>query len=195
MRRWIVAASLPVVLALAAPATAVGATPTRFGKPATHFMHTGDPMYLGTAATDVVVGSDGDDVVATDGNFGSTAGGTDLVCGGGGNDRIFVGGPGSKADGGLGNDVVSASSGALAQGGGGDDGGISADGIGGRAEGGSGNDSLHAYPGAGALYGGSGSDEVHSSGGVAQFIDCGSGYGVVEPGAGITVQRCEGITK
>jgi hypothetical protein len=92
MRRPVLVAIFLAFLAFAAPGSALGATPTCFGKKATHVMRAGDPEYLGTPGDDVVVGSPGPDVTELRGS-----GGTDYACGAGGNDGIFLAGPGSKA--------------------------------------------------------------------------------------------------
>lgn len=137
MRRTVFAAFLLAVLAWAAPATSVGATPTCFGKPATHVMHAGDGPYLGAAGNDVVVGSAGPDAIPLN----SSGGGTDLACGDG-DDKVLVYGPGSKADGGAETDQVFAAGGGLARGGG------------------SGSDRVQNQYGNPTIYCGSGYDQV-----------------------------------
>src|SRR6188474_1486261 len=92
------AALLLAAVSLGMRPAIVSAAPLCFGKPATHVMQPGEPVYLGTAGDDVVVGTAGPDLI----NPAVTPGGTDLACGGGGDDGVAVAGPGSKADGGAG---------------------------------------------------------------------------------------------
>lgn len=197
-----VAALLLAALPLGLWPSAAWAVPTCFGKPATHVMQPGDPQYFGTYGDDVVVGSAEPDSIVP-----SNFGGTDFVCGGGGDDFITVLGPGSKADGGAGRDRVKAIYGGLARGGSGDDLAVEAAPAGGWAEGGSGNDVVFAMDGAiadggsgndfvqgrraAALLGGSGSDTIDNLGGTPK-IDCGSAYDLVSANGATDVRRCEG---
>jgi Ca2+-binding RTX toxin-like protein len=202
MRRAVVhlAALLLVVVPLGLRPASTFAAPTCFGKPATHVMQPGDVTYFGSAGADVVVGTTGhDDIVLY------LFGGTDLVCGGAGNDTVGVAGVGSIADGGAGNDHVEADSGAIGRGGAGDDvvaafyagsyvdGGSGNDYVGvnygATGDGGSGTDQVEGVQGA-ALAGGSGSDHVRNIEGTPA-IDCGPGRDTVEPNGATNVRRCE----
>lgn len=80
----------------------VSAAPLCFGMPATHVMQPGEGNFLGTDATDVVVGTKGPDVITT--SVTNEANDPDFVCSGGGDDDLNVEGYGSKVDGGRGND-------------------------------------------------------------------------------------------
>ena len=107
------------------------------GKVATQVLTSSGTLYF-TEGDDVFVGSnENDDFLLAEGD---TPSGTDIVCGGSGEDAILaVGGPGSIADGGSGSDMVAAVEGALALGGAGDDFLVVAA-YGGKADGGSGNE-------------------------------------------------------
>jgi hypothetical protein len=196
----LVVAAVPLGLA----PSAVAAAPRCFGKPATHVMKIGDPLYAGTASDDVVVGSKGADSI-----FLQNSGGVDRVCSGGGNDHLAITGTGSIADGGAGNDVMTGYEGATLRGGTGND-AVVADGTGGRAEGGSGDDEVTASSGAiadggsgndevraslhgsaAALYGGSGRDRVIDDSFLVPKIDCGSGRDEVDAGGATSVKNCE----
>jgi Ca2+-binding RTX toxin-like protein len=201
MRR--ICLSLAAVLLAAVP---LGLRPSTslaascFGQPATHVMHAGDPNYEGTPGNDVVIGSTGPDSIRL-----LVLGGVDLVCGGGGDDRIFVAGPGSKADGGAGRDTIQVNDGGLALGSSGGD-FLSAFHDGSRAEGGSGDDEVRVAIGAsgdggsgddwldgqgsGPITGGSGNDTVVSRFGTAP-IDCGSGTDRVFARDSTDIRRCE----
>lgn len=147
--------------AAASPAAAVS-PPTCFGKPATQWL-TQPGTLLGTAGNDVFVGSAGADILdAFTFHVGSTPGGVDLICGRGGDDSIALSGPGSKADGGSGNDAFYVGTGAWATGGSGNE-TMVADGAGSIALGGSGNDQLAALDG-GTIDGSSGNDELQAGG-------------------------------
>jgi Ca2+-binding RTX toxin-like protein len=209
MRRALLplAALLLAAVPLGPRPSAAFAAGTCFGKPATHVVHRGDPFYFGTADDDVVVGSAGLDVIQVE-----SSGGSDRVCGGGGNDEIFVG-AGGIADGGTGNDDMYAWYGGTARGGAGND-AIVAIYDGSRAEGGSGADFVVAQAlygtratadggsgddvvvgqgiGTYTLLGGSGADRVVNQG-FDSAIDCGSGTDTVTPGVATDVRRCEKV--
>jgi Ca2+-binding RTX toxin-like protein len=190
-------AAVPLGLA---PAAAFAA-PTCLGKPATHVMQPGEGTFHGGPGNDVVVGSSVSDNVELD------EGGFDVVCGNGGVDFLEVYGPGSIADGGPGNDWISAYYGSTGRGGSGAD-TIQATQANGRAEGGSGSDTLFTENGgvadggsgddtllgfsAGALYGGSGSDFVRGYDETV-LIDCGAAYDRYFADAGVEVRRCEDV--
>jgi hemolysin type calcium-binding protein len=206
MRRALLAVLAALLLAavpLGLRPSVAWATPTCFGEPATHVMHAGEGEFDGTPGVDVVVGSPGPDLIGV-----AFSAGADLVCGGGGNDQIVLSGSGEKADGGPGNDFISASDGSEARGGSGNDTVIAA-GATGRADGGSGDDVVSASDGAtgsggsgndlvegtvpAALYGGSGSDTVRSlSPSPGTKIDCGSASDLVQANGATDVRRCEG---
>jgi Ca2+-binding RTX toxin-like protein len=202
--RLLACTALLFVASAALPSIPVSAAvPRCHGKPATHVMKPGDPEYVGTPDNDVVVGSPSDDVM----NLGPT-GGSDIACGGGGNDIIFLGRPGSIADGGPGADSIQVGAGGTAYGGSGEDfvvvategavgyGGSGSDwviaAVGAVADGGSGNDTVEDAGGdsAIALYGGSGSDTVINHNGTPK-IDCGSAYDSVYISGATDVRRCE----
>jgi len=70
--------------------TAQAATPTCFGKPATHVMQPGEgTYYTRTDVVDVVVGTSGVDAILGPGEDGPATDVGDYLCGGAGNDRIF----------------------------------------------------------------------------------------------------------
>jgi Ca2+-binding RTX toxin-like protein len=198
--RSFIAVSALLLATLGLSPVRAAAAASCLGKPATHVMHAGEGTYHGTASDDVVVGTPGADSISL-----IIVGGIDLVCGFGGNDTIFVFGPGSFVDGGAGNDNVAASDGATARGGAGDD-FVEAIDAGSRAEGGSGHDQVlvigaatgdggsgnDAVSGfnAAALNGGSGGDAVANESG-NPAIDCGSGDDTVRANGATTVRRCE----
>lgn len=192
------------------PLTAEAGVKSCHGKRATIIL-TSPGSYTGTPGDDVIVGTPGDDTIDT--VFNDNNGGVDIVCGGGGNDTIFVAGYGAIADGESGADRVYGYGGAVSYGGSGND-FVAAGCCGGAsfAYGGSGNDTIHvAYQGSGdggsgndfvqcitglscvALYGGSGNDTLDNYLDVpVQLMDCGSFPNDVAYIAGaVTVKHCE----
>jgi Ca2+-binding RTX toxin-like protein len=200
--RYLVAFVLfAALMASVAPGRAGAAsTPTCHGKKATASLKTPGTLAF-TSGNDVLVGSNGADTFQ-----GGTAGGTDLVCGNGGDDAIDIDGVGSAAYGGLGNDTINVTNGATGYGETGDD-ALTATGAGSTADGGAGNDWVTANDGAiarggsgndqvdgftaNSLYGDSGEDTVYSEG-TASLVDCGSNFDEYASfGAAPTIKRCE----
>jgi Ca2+-binding RTX toxin-like protein len=91
LRKLLGLSVLALIVATLPAAHADSATvPTCFGKPATHQMKPGDPVYYTTTGkVDVVVGSSGADTVEGPGEDGPTTDKGDYICGGGGDDYIF----------------------------------------------------------------------------------------------------------
>lgn len=219
----IVAALLMTIVPLALPSP-VSAAPLCFGMPATYVMQPGEGQYLGTDATDVIVGSSGPDVISP--SVTNESNDPDFVCSGGGDDDLNVQGYGSKIDGGRGNDKILAWGGAQGWGGTGNDtigawhgeawGGTGNDemraiGRDSAVYGESGDDHLVAYTEGTAAYGGSGNDYVegsraslisggsghdtmHDSHNDTLVIDCGSGTDQVVGGGAAILRRCENVS-
>ncbi len=199
-------------LSISVGTTEAAKTPRCYGKVATQWL-TEPGTLLGTPGNDVLVGSSGNDTI--DAVFQNNEGGIDLICGGKGDDTIYIAGPlyttGSKADGGSGRDSVSAYATAVAHGGSGDDFQVVAQGRygavaygdsgidvvraadGGTVYGGSGNDIVEniSTTGIGHLYGGSGNDTLYGYFTVDSYMDCGSGFDTVTPTGSTHVKDCE----
>jgi Ca2+-binding RTX toxin-like protein len=157
----LVSAFLPV-------ATAQAATPTCFGKPATHVMQPGEGTYdTRNGLVDVVVGTSGADTIRGPGEFGPTTDVGDYLCGGPGNDRIFGSAGPDHINGGDGDDNVEGWRGAdVVQGNAGndrvDEGSMdSQDRANDILRGGIGNDTLIAGWGKDKAYGDDGSDKLY----------------------------------
>ncbi len=195
-------AAILIILSIGAFVSTGGAsarsTPRCNGKVATIV---GSGAINGTEGNDVIVGSKGADVI-------NGAGGIDTICGLDGDDNISLGGSGSWADGGSGDDQIHASFGAKALGGSGYDkmwaesdawvlGGSGEDDLyissGGIGDGGSNNDLLFGED-AQKLLGGSGQDWLIDDGGTV-FMDCGSDRDYYETDNDPTVRRCENFQR
>ncbi|HYH51544.1 MAG TPA: hypothetical protein VEG38_18520 [Acidimicrobiia bacterium] len=104
-RRWLVAASAALALALGGPAALPGRAPiaragsTCFGAPITIIGSQRGDVIKGTDGPDVIDGEGGDDVI--DGR-----GGEDRICGSGGADKIHGGEGDDRCDGGAGSDTA-----------------------------------------------------------------------------------------
>jgi Ca2+-binding RTX toxin-like protein len=159
----------------------------------------GNDTLIGSAGTDILMGSDfGDEQAEDTGNdMISGGGGPDAVGGFKGNDSLSGGDGDDELFGGLGDDVV--------DGGSGDDdldydedlGALAASGGNDRISGGAGNDEMLAVAGRDLVDAGDGADEILSSDGskspLASTIVCGAGVDKVEPTRGDTLRGCEQI--
>ena len=86
---------------------AQAATPTCFGKAATHVMQPGEgTYYTRTGVVDVVVGTSSANSIVGPGEDGPTTDVGDYLCGGAGNDRIFGSAGPDHINGGDGDDNV-----------------------------------------------------------------------------------------
>ncbi len=162
---------------------AQAATPTCFGKAATHVMQPGEgTYYTRTGVVDVVVGSSGVDNILGPGEDGPATDVGDYLCGGAGNDRIFGSAGPDHINGGDGDDNVEGWRGAdVVQGNAGndivDEGSIdSQDYANDVIRGGIGNDTLYAGWGKDKAYGEDGADKLYD-------LEC-DGPTVLDGGAG-----------
>ncbi|MFT7475329.1 MAG: Ca2+-binding RTX toxin-like protein [Verrucomicrobiales bacterium] len=138
------------------PSNSVQVQPSCNGLPVTVFVSNGD---VPTAGDDVILGTDGVDVI-------SAGMGDDTVCGRGGND-VINGGPGADwVDAGLGDDTVFGLGGDdVAFGGEGDDTLIGFEGDD-RLDGGVGVDTLNGGPGSDTMFGGDDADRIFGQDGI-----------------------------
>lgn len=194
------------LVGIASPAGAAS-TPTCQGKVATQYLMKAGTLHF-TSGDDVLVGSSGSDIFAKP-ETAEEVGGTDLVCGRGGDDTIQMWGSfgdsrayGDAGDdfiyvqetatayGGSGNDNLEAEFNAKAYGESGNDQLSSTDGTEQTIlDGGSGNDRIVTFNNSGKIYGGSGRDNLNVFD--SSLVDCGSGVDTYSGGNVGSVVRCE----